>query len=141
MKDYTTQMVRDRIEIICNQKGVKPTTAAKESGAGQSAVANLKRGSMLAADSLAKIADYLECSVDFLLGRTDKPKPEADVIKDNHGSAFIGANVTELPVTIVQSDNHQLDEMQKELLHRFGELPFTEKLKVMQELVEKTEGV
>jgi hypothetical protein len=30
--------------------------------------------------------------------------------------------------------------MQKELLHRFGELSFTEKLKIMQELVEKTEG-
>ena len=94
----------------------------------------------LSAKILYSIAEALDCSVDYLLGRTDKPKPEVEVIKDNHGSAFIGANVTELPVTIVQSENHQLDEMQKELLSRFGELPFTEKLAFMQELVKKTKN-
>ena len=36
------------------------------------------RGSWLQADSLAKIADYLDCSVDYLLGRTSKPTSESD---------------------------------------------------------------
>ena len=31
------------------------------------------RGSWLQANNLAKIADYLDCSVDYLLGRTDCP--------------------------------------------------------------------
>ena len=31
------------------------------------------RGSWLHANNLAKIADYLDCSVDYLLGRTDDP--------------------------------------------------------------------
>ena len=30
-------------------------------------------GSMPKADNLAKIAEYLDCSVDYLLGRTDNP--------------------------------------------------------------------
>ena len=35
---------------------------------------NMKsRGSWLHANNLAKIADYLDCSVDYLLGRTDDP--------------------------------------------------------------------
>ena len=34
----------------------------------------LSRGSMPKADNLAKIADYLDCSVDYLLGRTDNPQ-------------------------------------------------------------------
>lgn len=36
-------------------------------------MANLKT-SMPKADTLAKIADYLDCSVDYLLGRTDNPQ-------------------------------------------------------------------
>lgn len=32
------------------------------------------RGSWLQANNLAKIADYLDCSVDYLLGRTDIPE-------------------------------------------------------------------
>jgi len=32
------------------------------------------RGSWIQSDSLAKIADCLECSVDYLLGRTDNPE-------------------------------------------------------------------
>jgi len=41
-----------------------------ECGLGANTMANLKT-SMPKADSLAKIADFLGCSVDYLLGRTD----------------------------------------------------------------------
>lgn len=34
----------------------------------------LSRGSWLQANSLAKIADYLDCSMDYLMGRTDNPE-------------------------------------------------------------------
>jgi hypothetical protein len=34
----------------------------------------LSRGSMPKADNIARIPDYLDCSVDYLLGRTDNPK-------------------------------------------------------------------
>lgn len=36
-------------------------------------LSNMYNGSMLKSDSLARIADYLDCSVDYLLGRTDNP--------------------------------------------------------------------
>lgn len=34
----------------------------------------LSRGSMLRADNLARIADYLDCSIDYLMGRTNSFK-------------------------------------------------------------------
>lgn len=34
----------------------------------------LSGGSTPKSENLAKIADYLDCSVDYLLGRTDNPK-------------------------------------------------------------------
>lgn len=37
-------------------------------------LSNMYKGSSLKSDSLARIADYLDCSVDYLLGRTDIPE-------------------------------------------------------------------
>ena len=37
-------------------------------------LSNMYNGSMLKGDSLARIADYLNCSVDYLLGRTENPE-------------------------------------------------------------------
>ncbi len=40
---------------------------------GSNTMSALYHGKSIAFDSLAKIADYLDCSVDYLLGRTDNP--------------------------------------------------------------------
>ena len=40
---------------------------------GSNTMSALYHGKAIAFDSLAKIADYLDCSVDYLLGRTDNP--------------------------------------------------------------------
>lgn len=136
---YNSQIMVKRTRSIAKEKGIGIVKLHEICGMSRNAISQAEKSpGGMTTKNIYSIAEALDCSVDYLLGRTDKPKPEAEVIKDNHGSAFIGANVTELPVTIVQSDNHQLDEMQKELLHRFGELPFTEKLEFMKELVEKT---
>ena len=53
-------------------------TSAKLSAATGISLGNIgdwKRGkSKPGAEALIKIADYLDCSVDYLLGRTDKPE-------------------------------------------------------------------
>lgn len=41
---------------------------------GSNTMSALYHGRSMAFDSLAKIADYLDCSVDYLLGRTDNPE-------------------------------------------------------------------
>lgn len=44
----------------------------EDAGLGYNTMSNL-RTSMPKSDNLARIADDLDCSVDFLLGRTDVP--------------------------------------------------------------------
>nr|WP_295764133.1 hypothetical protein [uncultured Oscillibacter sp.] len=44
------------------------------------AISEFSKGKQLSCISLAKIADYLDCSVDYLLGRTDVP----EVNRQNH---------------------------------------------------------
>lgn len=41
---------------------------------GSNTMSHMRHGRAIASDSLAKIADYLDCSVDYLLGRTDNPE-------------------------------------------------------------------
>ena len=41
---------------------------------GSNTMSALYHGKAMAFDSLARIADYLDCSVDYLLGRTENPE-------------------------------------------------------------------
>ena len=41
---------------------------------GINAISEFSKGKQMSCISLARIADYLDCSVDYLLGRTDKPE-------------------------------------------------------------------
>ncbi|RKI37788.1 XRE family transcriptional regulator [bacterium D16-51] len=40
---------------------------------GSNTMSNMRHGRAIASDSLARIADYLDCSIDYLMGRTDNP--------------------------------------------------------------------
>jgi len=55
-------------------------------GLSRSALSNMQSGGSLPrVENIAKIADYLECSVDYLIGRTDNPKlsnREAEIVND-----------------------------------------------------------
>lgn len=68
MIEYSVETIIDRIQQACAKNGVTINKMGIESGAGKSAVDNIKKGSMPASDKLAKMADYLHCSVDYLLG-------------------------------------------------------------------------
>ena len=65
-----------RIEKLCAIEKVSITTMCKESGASRASLSDLKMGrtQRLSADTLDKIADYLDTTVDYLLGRTDDPE-------------------------------------------------------------------
>lgn len=41
---------------------------------GSNTMSNMRHGRAIASDSLARIADYLSCSIDYLMGRTDNPE-------------------------------------------------------------------
>lgn len=65
-------------DIFINTLQLKHLTAykvAKETGISQGLMNEYKNGIKLpTVQNLVKIADYLDCSVDYLLGRTDNPE-------------------------------------------------------------------
>ncbi len=70
---YDTQDVASRIKQRARELKVQIRTLMAECGLGVNTVSQLANGRAISYISLALIADQLDCSVDYLLGRTDKP--------------------------------------------------------------------
>lgn len=73
MKVYQSSDIAKRIKARAKQHGVSARKMLIDLGLGLNTMTNMKT-SMPNADSVARMADYLDCSVDFLLGRTDNPE-------------------------------------------------------------------
>lgn len=62
-----------KIKYYCEQKGVKPTVACKESGAGKDLINQIeRRGSMPSVEKVKMLADYLGITTSELLGETQQ---------------------------------------------------------------------
>lgn len=62
------------VQNVISDKKLTVNKALTESGAGKDFIANMKKGRIPSVQKFSALADYLDCSVDYLLGRTDKPE-------------------------------------------------------------------
>lgn len=78
---FTPFEIAERIKLCAKEHGTTVKSALKEAGVGEKMVSNMggKKGSYPQSDKLAQIADYFNCSVDFLLGRENS----IDNLSDN----------------------------------------------------------
>lgn len=84
---YISGNIAEKIKGVAHDKNMTVKQVLSEAGLGENTMSNLKT-SMPKADNLAKIADVLNCSVDYLLGRTENPKAHL-VSQSESGSALI----------------------------------------------------
>ena len=62
------------IKLYCDRKGVKPTVACKESGAGKDLINQIeRRGSMPSIEKVQMLAEYLGVTTSDLLGEKISP--------------------------------------------------------------------
>ncbi len=71
---YNSQDIAIRIKSVAKSKNTALKTMLADCGLGINLISHLAKGQAVTYVNLAKIADYLDCSVDYLLGRTDKPE-------------------------------------------------------------------
>ncbi|MFR4440010.1 MAG: helix-turn-helix domain-containing protein [Hungatella sp.] len=71
---YESITVAENIKRTAKSKNIQLKNMLLDLSLNKNTLSNMYNGSMLKGDSLAKIADYLDCSVDYLLGRTDNPE-------------------------------------------------------------------
>ena len=68
-------MFTERFKKIVQTNNLTAYRVAKDTGISQGLMAEYHRGDKIpTVNNLVKIADYLDCSVDYLLGRTDNPE-------------------------------------------------------------------
>lgn len=65
---YNSQTIAENIKTIAKTKNIQVKSMLISLNMATTTIQNMIK-SMPKADTLAKIADYLECSVDYLLGR------------------------------------------------------------------------
>lgn len=78
------QLVAERIKLEAKRHGISVKHLLEECELGVNTVGKLAKGTDITSQNLAKIADYLEVSVDYLLGRDESydnrpefpPKPK-----------------------------------------------------------------
>jgi DNA-binding Xre family transcriptional regulator len=70
---YSAQIIKNRIKALCKSRKVNMTDMLQECELGVNAIRQINDTKGMASFSLAKIADYLDCSIDYLVGRTNCP--------------------------------------------------------------------
>ena len=126
---YNSQNVAEKIKIMAKIKNITVKQLLDEVGLGFNTMSNMK-SSMPKADNLAKIADYLNCSVDYLLGRTDEPSAVSNVIGGNitGGAVVQGSNNSNVTVS---SSERKLTDEENELLRLFNSLDVKHRVKLL----------
>ena len=72
---YEAVEIANRIKLRAKQQDVQLKIVLERCGLSKNAISSmLSGGSTPKSENLAKIADQLECSVDYLLGRTENPE-------------------------------------------------------------------
>ena len=67
---YESTKTAEIIKNIAKSKGIYLKDMLQQLNLNKNTLSNMYNGSMLKGDSLAKIADYLDCSIDYLkIGR------------------------------------------------------------------------
>lgn len=129
---YKSSDVADRLRSMAKLRGVAMKTVLSDAGLGQNMM-TMMRTSMPKADTLAKLADRLDCSVDYLLGRTSEMLSH-------------GADQTPPPIQETegrQEDVPQLPRNSAEMLKLFEQLSSREQVLFigrLQEAVTRTTG-
>ena len=70
---YTSHNLAILIKSIAKQRNIVIKDMLNDCDLGSNTMSSLYHGKQISFSSLAKIADYLNCSVDYLLGRTNNP--------------------------------------------------------------------
>ena len=71
---YNSQNISKRIKERAQQQGISLGQMLSSCELGINTISKMAKGTDILTQNFAKIADCLDCSVDYLLGRTDNPE-------------------------------------------------------------------
>lgn len=119
----------DNLFKTLSQKGITQSKLAEDTSISTGNISDWKKGrSMPSAVKLDELATYFNCSVDYLLGRTDDPAPK-NYINGNIQAINNGKNLT---VNTTTKSNDLIEDFMK----IFDGLSSENKIKLMYSAIE-----
>lgn len=131
----TSSELSDLIKELSKQNNVKIKDLLNGLGLSINILSTMKsRGTYPTVDTLFKIAEYFDVSIDYLLGRTDTPclNVTSSYTMGNSPMSAQGNNNN-----IIVADHDQRDSMVDEMVNRFNALDFADKIEIMQLIISK----
>lgn len=106
----TNVQIVNTIKLICKQKNISITQMLNDCNITKSFIYDLeKRNTSPSCDKLLKISDYLGCSVDYLLGRT------------NSSNSITNGDISNSSVAQANGDNNRIS-IQSNIEHPYAEI-------------------
>lgn len=104
------------LEELCKREGIKLTPLLRELNISKGAISRWRAGTLPNGDTLVKIADYFNCSVDYLLGRADIPQIYSSNVIHTGDITGNNANISlkatsDIPKTAPLNDTSELVEL------------------------------
>lgn len=115
---YEAYQIAEKIKAIAKSRNVVIKVMLEECGLSKNTLSSMSSGgSTPKSENLAKIADYLNCSVDYLLGRTDNPSVTGGTyIRNNNNNVNQAINGdVNINADTSEKDDKQLFDMIKGL--------------------------
>lgn len=121
-------MFYDNLKKLCDERKTSISAVAISLGLDKSIGSTWKRGASPTGDILIKLSDKLNCSVDYLLGRTDNPNAHKAQMNGVINQSNVNSDNSTVTVNSALLEN---DGLMQEFINVFKELRFDDKVKVM----------
>lgn len=118
MDSLNFEILINNIGQLAKRRGISRNKALMDSGAGKDFVTNtISKGQIPSILKIAQLANYFDCSIDYLLDRTDEPQSHK-----TKSSNSVNGNYNAVDNSSVTVNNSPLDEHQKTLLDIYNKL-------------------
>lgn len=116
----------ERLKELCASKGLNVTQLCKEVTNSSGNLSTWKKGYMRS-DYLSLVADRLQCSTDYLLGRVDQPTAVYSIVGNNNLQVN-GNNGNNSPLIV---NDPKSDDTTNELVELVKSLPLVKRAEVI----------
>lgn len=138
---YNSQETVCRIKRRAKEQGIAVLDLQAKCDLGRNALSQAaKSQDGMKARNLFAIAEILDCSVDYLLGRTDSPEIAGGIhISSGNGNVIAGGNANNITISN-GSQKPDKDKEDMELMELIKSLPLKKRVKIISMIYEELEG-
>lgn len=108
MTTINVGLLKSNVEELVNQRGESKTKVFINSGVGKDFFSNLNKGQIPSVEKIMSLADYLEVSTDYLLGRTDNKNGYNNSFNNGNNSTQAIGDGNNISTNISNSDKNNM---------------------------------